>query len=66
MVATTAIRNLIRESKTFQIEAVIESGSNEGMQSMDQSLKKLVDERKIDLRTARKYAFTKSYFVGGN
>lgn len=63
MVATTAIRNLIRENKTYQIETIIESGSNEGMQTMDQSLKRLVEERKIDLRTAKKYAFTKSYFV---
>ena len=38
MVATSAVRNLIREGKTFQIPNVIQSGSQYGMQSMDQAL----------------------------
>ncbi|MFH1459558.1 MAG: type IV pilus twitching motility protein PilT [Candidatus Omnitrophota bacterium] len=62
MVANTGIRNLIRENKTFQIKNMIESGGREGMQTMDQSLHDLLDGAKISLRTARKYAFEKSYF----
>lgn len=63
MVNNTAIKNLIRESKTFQIKNIIESCGKEGMQTMDQSLKFLTDSNKIDIRTARKYAFEKHYFA---
>jgi twitching motility protein PilT len=38
MVATPAVRNLIREGKTFQIPNVIQTGSQYGMQTMDQAL----------------------------
>lgn len=62
MIANTAIRNLIRENKTYQIKNILESGGKEGMHTMDQSLKALLDARKIDLYTARKYAEEKTYF----
>ncbi|NLD50427.1 MAG: type IV pilus twitching motility protein PilT [Clostridiaceae bacterium] len=38
MIATPAIRNLIREGKTHQIESIIQTGSKHGMQTMDSSL----------------------------
>ena len=38
MIATTAIRNLIREGKTFQLSNAIQTGTQYGMQSLDQSL----------------------------
>ena len=38
MVANSAIRNLIRENKTYQIQNIIQTGSKQGMQSMDQEL----------------------------
>ena len=63
MVNNTAIKNLIRENKTFQIKNIIESGGKEGMQTMDQSLRFLMESNKIDQRTARKYAFEKHYFA---
>lgn len=63
MVNNTAIKNLIRENKTFQIKNIIESGGKEGMQTMDQSLKFLLESGKIDQRTARKYSFEKHYFA---
>ena len=63
MVNNTAIKNLIRENKTFQIKNIIESGGKEGMQTMDQSLKFLLESNKIDQRTARKYSFEKHYFA---
>ena len=63
MVNNTAIKNLIREHKTFQIKNIIESGGKEGMQTMDQSLKHLMETNKIDQRTARKYSFEKHYFA---
>lgn len=42
MVVNSAVRNLIREGKPFQINSVIQTGASLGMQSMDSSLAKLV------------------------
>ena len=42
MMATTAVRSLIREGKTFQIPSMIQVGTKYGMQSLDQTLKELV------------------------
>jgi twitching motility protein PilT len=47
MVATPAIRNLIREEKIHQIYSAIQSGSKYGMQTMNQSLADLVRKRLI-------------------
>jgi len=63
MVSNTAIKNLIRENKTFMIKNIIEASGKEGMQTMDQALKFLLESRKINHRIAKKYAFEKSYFV---
>jgi twitching motility protein PilT len=38
MLATPAVRNLIRESKTFQIPSVIQTGKKFGMQSLDDAI----------------------------
>jgi twitching motility protein PilT len=42
LVCTSAIRNLIRQSKTHQIYSLMQVGSSFGMQTMDQSLARLV------------------------
>jgi twitching motility protein PilT len=42
MVATPAIRNLIREGKIFQIPSAIQSGAGTGMQTMEMALRDLV------------------------
>ncbi len=42
LLATTAVGNLIREQKTFQIPSVLQSGASQGMCSMDASLGKLL------------------------
>lgn len=47
MIGTPAIRNLIREGKTHQIDSVVETGSNHGMYTMSQDLKRLVREGRI-------------------
>ncbi len=44
MKMTPAVRNLVREGKTFQIPSVIQSGSRDGMQSLNQALRRLVDD----------------------
>ena len=48
MVATVAIRNLIRESKTHQMPSAIQTGTALGMQSLEQSLKSLVMQGRVD------------------
>lgn len=52
MVATTAIRNLIREDKIYQIPSVIQAGGKAGMQTLDQDLQRLLAKGLIDRETA--------------
>ncbi|MEO0227852.1 MAG: type IV pilus twitching motility protein PilT [candidate division WOR-3 bacterium] len=47
LIATQAVRNLIREQKVYQIESVIQTGKQFGMQDMEQSKRKLVSEGKL-------------------
>jgi twitching motility protein PilT len=52
LIATPAIRNLIREGKTPQIYSAIETGSRFGMQSMDQALSELYRKRLVGFEEA--------------
>jgi twitching motility protein PilT len=52
MVATPAIRNLIREGKTHQIYSMLQAGGKYGMVTMDMSLAQLVRGRRITLEAA--------------
>lgn len=56
MIANSAIRNLIREGKTHQLDNVIYSGGGEGMVSMDNDLLRLCREGVISAQTARIYS----------
>jgi twitching motility protein PilT len=56
LVATPAVRNIIREGKTHQLEAVIQTGAEYGMQSMDKTLVSLVHSGTITYDEARNYA----------
>lgn len=56
LVVTPAVRNIIREQKTHQLEAVIQTGASEGMQSMDRTLANLIKTGRITLDEARGYA----------
>ncbi|GAB3369413.1 type IV pilus twitching motility protein PilT [Spongiibacter taiwanensis] len=53
MIGTPAIRNLIREDKVAQMYSAIQSGANVGMQTMDQCLKNLVQNRQISRDAAK-------------
>ncbi|CAN5529843.1 type IV pilus twitching motility protein PilT [soil metagenome] len=48
LVATGAVRNLIRESKTYQINSLIQTGSRQKMTTLDQSLAFLVERGLVD------------------
>ena len=64
MVATPAIRNLIRESKIAQMYSAIQTGSNVGMQTLDQNLTDLVRRNVISAAAARSAAKTPDNFPG--
>jgi len=56
MVATPAVRNIIREGKSHQLEAVIQTGAEFGMQSMDKTLINLIHNGSITYDEARNCA----------
>jgi len=65
MIANTAVRNLIREEKTYQIPSIIQSGTKEGMQSLDQSLYNHVMNGLIDRTLAQEVADNPKMFATG-
>ncbi len=56
MFATSAVRNLIRERKTFQLPSVIQTGLKQGMVSMDDAIGDLLRRQVITKETARFHA----------
>lgn len=56
MIANPAIRNLIRERKTYQIDLVIETNTQEGMVTLNRSLADLVSRREVSLEEAMLYS----------
>lgn len=56
MVANSAVRSIIREGKTHQLDTTIQTGANEGMQTMDRTLAKLVQQGTVTYDHAREYA----------
>ncbi len=47
LIATPAVRNLIRESKTHQIPSMIQVGKQYGMQLLDEAIMQLYNKRRI-------------------
>lgn len=56
LVATPAVRNIIREGKSHQLEAVIQTGGEHGMQSMDKTLVNMIHNGTITYEEARMVA----------
>jgi twitching motility protein PilT len=56
LIATPAVRNIIREGKSHQLEAVIQTGAEFGMQSMDKTLVTLIHNGTISYDEARNFA----------
>ena len=56
MIVNPAIRNLIRERKTYQIDLVIETSLQEGMVTLNRSLVNLVKNKEISLENAELYS----------
>ena len=64
MVGTPAIRNLIREAKVAQMYSAIQTGTQYGMQTLDQNLQDLVKRKIISPGEARSKAANKDNFPG--
>lgn len=56
MTSNTAVKNLIREGKTYQIGNVLTSSAADGMVSMDQYIMNLYKEGKISKEVAISHA----------
>lgn len=54
MVATPAVRNLVREGKTAQLYSALQTGAQAGMQTLDQSLQALQRSDQISAETAHR------------
>ncbi len=56
LVANPAVRNIIREGKPHQLDAVIQTGADQGMQTMDRTLVSLVQNGTVTYDCAREVA----------
>jgi twitching motility protein PilT len=63
MVATPAIRNLIREGKVHQIVSALQSGAQHGMQTLDQALAGLVKAGRVSMAEAVERSVDRSQFM---
>jgi len=64
MIGTPAIRNLIRENKVAQMYSMMQTGSQYGMQTLDQGLMDLVRRDLVSVSEARGYAKMPEAFLG--
>ncbi len=56
LIANPAVRSIIREGKTHQLDTVIQTGADQGMQTMDRTLVKLIQTGVITYDVAREFA----------
>lgn len=62
LIANPAVRNIIREGKSHQLDAVIQTGADSGMQTMDRTLVSLVQNGTVTFDDARSFAVDLSEF----
>ncbi len=56
LVANPAVRSIIREGKTHQLDMIIQTGADQGMQTMDRELAKMVKSGIVSFDVARQFA----------
>ena len=56
LIANPAVRNIIREGKSHQLDAIIQTSAEQGMQTMDRTLVSLVQSGSITYDNAREFA----------
>jgi twitching motility protein PilT len=62
LVGTTALANLVREGKTYQIPSLIQTGRREGMQTMDQAILELLRGKQVTPQEAYRKAIDKETY----
>jgi twitching motility protein PilT len=62
LIATPAVRNLIRDGKTFQIPTVLQTGRKFGMQSLDDAILELLQKGRIHASDAYLHSLDKQRF----
>lgn len=62
LINNPAISNIIREGKTEQLDNVLQSGALQGMQTIDMTLRRLLDAKQISGDDAYRSAKNKKYF----
>ena len=62
LVSNSAVRSIIREGKTHQLDMTIQTGMSQGMQTMDRELAKYVRSGIINYDVAREYAVDTTEF----
>ena len=62
LICTPAVRNLIREGKTFQIPSVIQTGKKYGMQALDDDIMNFLEKRWVDTEEAYNKCIDKAKF----
>jgi twitching motility protein PilT len=63
LICTPAVRNLIREGKTYQIPSVMQTGKKYGMQTIDDAIMELLEKKKISAEDAYINCIEKPKFV---
>jgi twitching motility protein PilT len=63
LICTPAVRNLIREGKTYQIPSVMQTGKKYGMQGLDDALYEMLQKRQISAEDAYTNCIEKAKFV---
>lgn len=63
LICTPAVRNLIREAKTYQIPSVMQTGKKYGMQGLDDALYEMLQKRQISSEDAYTNCIEKAKFV---
>jgi len=63
LIGSTAVSNIIREGKIERLISVLQSGKNEGMQTMDDELLRLIKEDIVDTEDAIMKAIDKKRFA---
>ena len=63
LICTPAVRNLIREGKTYQIPSVMQTGKKYGMQTIDDAIMELLEKKKISAEDAYTNCIEKPKFA---
>jgi twitching motility protein PilT len=63
LIATPAVRNLIRDAKTFQILSAMQTGKKYGMQTLDDAIMILLEKKMIGSDDAYSNSIEKARFL---